>query len=303
MSAMAELQEFQYEGYLMGSDFSVSIIDLEESRAHAAFHHVLSMGHKYENTFSRFIPDSELSQLNEHKSLSVSPMFMEVMLVAHDLVEKTNSLFNPLVQIERFGYTKNFAALTESTITLDNDYALYNTTFSDISINKYDLSITLHKNQKLDFGGFLKGYVAQKMIQSLKDFHGAIVNIGGDIYTHGYAHDNTPFEFCIHNPVTDDAIPITAHNSGIATSGIYKRKWSTETKEFFHILNTDGTANPDTDLISATVLSGDGAEADAFATVAICLGSQKAYTFLADRGNPCVLITQTGEIINTIAQP
>jgi thiamine biosynthesis lipoprotein len=74
-------------------------------------------------------------------------------------------------------------------------------------------------------GGFLKGFVAEKMSDILKDFQGSIVNLGGDIFTRGCDEKNEKFIFSIFNPLDEEEnFEISLENESISTSGNYKRK-------------------------------------------------------------------------------
>jgi thiamine biosynthesis lipoprotein len=173
----------------------------------------------------------------------------------------------------------------------------YDTDFAHIRVHSEEHRIILADTQKLDFGGFLKGHVAQLMVESMREVSGAIVNLGGDIYTTGRDANGIPFVFGVYNPLLgDDVVVLPVSDGAIATSGTYRRVWDTRLGQRHHILDAHGTENPTTDIMSATVVLPDGYRADAYATVAVVLGSRRARRFLSERGAHYVCITDEGGV-------
>ncbi|MFA5299192.1 MAG: FAD:protein FMN transferase [Lutibacter sp.] len=317
MEKPASMKEYEYNAKVMGTDLSVAIITNSKNLADNLYSVSLAEIQAYEKTFSRFLPDSELSQLNEKKEMVVSPIFMEVFLKAQELFLETNGVFNPLVQIERFGYDKNFDEIKNINFeekvkdgeTLSGNYDI---DFSKIVVDRNLSKIILSAGQKLDFGGFLKGYLAEKIAKKIKlDYEkfdsekikGVIVNIGGDIHTQGFDANDQEFIFSIYNPITkQDDIQTKLYNSSLATSGTYKRFWQSSEKTIHHILDETGTKNPVSNVISASVINSDGSRADAYAKVFLSLGHEKALKMLSDE-NPendkiqFIIIKNNGEII------
>lgn len=292
---MKPAHEHIFEDRLMGSDLVVSIVMSSADLAQKEYERAKSLGDSYEQRFSRFIPTSELSRLNESGSADVSTEFMNVISTGFDLYRATDGVFNPLVQIERLGYDVSFDTFT-GTRTINP--ALYDSRATSVSIDEITEHITLGTGQKLDVGGFLKGIVAERMAKSIQGADGVIVNIGGDIYTIGKDENGAPFGFDVYDPINENVavvVPIT--NGAIATSGVYRRNWEADGQKVHHILDATGTKNPQSDLVSATIIAERGHEADAYATVAIVLGSEKAARLLKERGLAYVFITQEGKTI------
>jgi len=292
---METTHEHIFEDRLMGSDLVVSIIMPSAKLARREYDRAKSLGDSYEQQFSRFIPTSELSRLNESRDANVSTEFMNVISTGFDLYRATDGAFNPLVQIARLGYDVSFDALTGSR-TIDS--ALYDARLASVSIDEMAQRITLGKGQRLDVGGFLKGMVAERMTKSIQGADGVIVNIGGDIYTIGKDAHGSPFGFDVYDPVNEQVaavVPVT--DGAIATSGIYRRAWEANRERIHHILDKTGIKNPESDLVSATIISEHGHEADAYATVAIVLGSEKAAHLLEQHGLAYVFITKDGKTL------
>lgn len=305
------MTEYEYTGKVMGTDLSIAIITNSKEVSDSLYAESLKKIQNYEKKFSRFLPESELSQLNTNKELIVSPIFMEVFLKAKELFLETNGVFNPLVQIERLGYNKTFDEIKNTEINeiernIENKRnnegeENYDIDFSKIIVDQNLSKIILSAGQKLDFGGFLKGYLAEKIAKEIKKekteekkIKGVIVNIGGDIHTQGLDTNDKQFIFNIYNPITkQDDISINLYNNSLATSGTYKRFWKSSGETVHHILDKTGTKNPDSDVISASVINPDGGRADAYAKVFLSLGHKKALNGKIQ----FIIIKNNGEII------
>jgi thiamine biosynthesis lipoprotein len=296
------MQEFADTKKLMGTDVSVSVVSDTESRGQEIADEVCSKIYFYEQKFSRFIPDSELSMLNKVGSMVMSDEFLAVLKQSYELYIKTQGAFNPLLQIARHGYNTSYAKI--GTHIQKQSTETYDTDFSTVLIDKRTSMVTLQPTQQLDFNGILKGYVATKLSHHIQftypDCKGLIVNIGGDLHTFGLDEESKAFEFLLYNPVTKEETPIQLTNKALVTSGTYHRKWKTDTGEMHHILDDTGTNNPTTDIVSASVIHDDGATAEAYATLLIVAGIEKAKTIINTNTFNYWLVKTNGEVITNI---
>ncbi len=267
------MKEFEFTERVMGTDLSIALVTSAEDDATTIFKESYAALRAYEAQFSRFLPTSELSLLNLERSRVVSPFCIELLTRAHELYQETHGYFNPLVQIERFGYTKTYETLKNGTHTQDS--TPYNIDFDAVVIDQGTRTVTLIEDQKLDFGGFLKGHLAEveakRIMATYPRVTGVIVNIGGDIHTRGLDEHEHPFLFEIENPTTGIPITVPLTNTSLATSGTYTRTWEASGTLMHHILARDGTHNPDTQVISASSIHPHGAYAEAFAKTLLML--------------------------------
>jgi thiamine biosynthesis lipoprotein len=297
------MKEFEYNGKAMGTTFSISIVSDSNELADRLAKETEGEISEYEKRFSRFLPDSELSLLNRNKNMVVSETFMKVAQKSRELFSSTKGIFNPLLQIERLGYNKDFSKLNNfGDMEMEEKYDI---DFSSTIIDEKSSRIILGAGQKLDFGGFLKGYLSELLCRKIKKasekIAGVIVNIGGDIYTEGLDAEGKKFIFNIYNPITKkDDILVPVCDQALATSGTYKRNWKKSGLVVHHILDVSGTENPDSDVVSSSVIHDNGGKAEAYAKVFISLGVEKAIKILADDNIKFVIIKKDGEIIKNI---
>lgn len=299
------IEEFEYNGKAMGTSYSIAIVCSSEALAHSLYEIAKSDIVSYEARFSRFLPASELSILNKEKNKIVSQIFLEVTLKAYQLFNKTRGIFNPLVSVFRLGYNKNFADIDDDRNINDESY--YDIDFSEVIINKKESRIILNEGQNLDYGGFLKGYLAEIIADKIKsyspDVKGVIVNIGGDIHTKGFDKNGHRFVFNIYNPILkNEDVIVTLYNQSLATSGTYKRSWHNLGEKIHHILDITGRKNPDNDIISVSIICANGGESEAYTKVFISMDLEKALELIGKEDILFIIIKNNGQVIKSDKQ-
>src|SRR6266516_4031020 len=89
---------------------------LPENQAELGLQIVRTLFTEWEQTLSRFLPDSELSQLNEHAgtATAVSDLLYSVLATALTAAQATQGVYDPalLDQLVRVGYDRTFEDLT-----------------------------------------------------------------------------------------------------------------------------------------------------------------------------------------------
>lgn len=290
------MQEYAYNQRHMGTDVIVTFVTESEITARHIADEVFLSIKNAEQTFSRFIPDNELSRLNAAGTLVVSEIFMKVLEKAVAIHHQTSGVFNPLIQVAQQGYTENYADIIGTTKTAST--TPYNLTISDLTYDTTTREVHLAPTQQLDFGGMLKGFLAEvlakSVIQSYPTCTGTIINIGGDIHTRGLDEHGQPFTFFITNPITHAQTPLTIKNTSLVTSGTYKRHWKTTLGPRHHIIGSDGITNPASPVVSASVLYEDGAVAEAFAKYVLIINPTHIDTTLLPTGLQYYLVLKDG---------
>ena len=150
----------------------------------------------------------------------------------------------------------------------------------------------------LDFGAAMKGFAAERVRDVLieKNASSALVYIGGTIAAVGsdYLIGVTP-----PRDSSDDFIFSFSLQDGeiCATSGDYERYFEYGGVRYHHILDPKTGYPAASDVISATVISSDGMMADAYATAAVVLGTEKALALFENSNVRATLVTSDKKII------
>lgn len=166
----------------------------------------------------------------------------------------------------------------------------------------------------LDFGGIAKGY-ASDYARNIVPAKKMLINLGGNISAKGKT-----YTIGVANPARADRSFATAYfgtiklASGecISTSGDYERYYSVQVGEetlfYHHIIDTRTGRPADTSgedgIVSATVISTNGAFADAVATAIVVLGKERGLELLArlqaDGRYPVKAVLIDGEMQNVV---
>lgn len=283
----------------MGTEVTVSLV-VPTTQADTIIAHTFDTVKLYEKIFSRFDAESELSKLNNCRDMVMSETFMTVLEKARALYDMTGGVFNPLVSVAYYGYDKDYQMLVKEVDHIANSNTPIAVDFSQVCIDTQTRRVQLGENQQLDFGGFLKGFLAEKLAKRIEMQNpacgGVIVNIGGDLHTRGFDEFGKPFVCTIFNPVTHEELPIVLHNTSLATSGTYVRVWHAQGVSMHHILSPEGTPNPQMMGVSGSVVHPDGAVAEALTKVLLLRGIDALQSMCSDIFCRYVLIQADGTI-------
>ena len=116
----------------------------------------------------------------------------------------------------------------------------------------------------------------------------------------GHDENQNKFTFNIHNPVLpNQVIDIELENQSLATSGTYKRTWKSGGEIVHHILNQNGDKNPDTEIVSVSVIHPCGAKAEAYTKMFFGVDPVHVQEILGEK-NSFILIKNNGEVIRNI---
>ncbi len=239
--------------------------DCSDEVLNAAF----SLCREYEKSLSRTKEDSEISSLTGGRK-KVSPNTLEVIKKGLYYCKKTNGAFDITVaDLASLWNFKNEVIPTRDEIA----EALKNIDYESIIID----GDTVDTNgKKIDLGGIAKGYVADRLLELLRDNNvkDGIINLGGNVTVFG----NRYYNVGIKKPFSEGNVSATVRlkNKSVSTSGIYERFFENGGVLYHHILNTKTGYPAETDLLSASVIGDTSADCDALSTICVLYGLQDA---------------------------
>lgn len=238
----------------------------------------------FEKQFSRFLPNSELSQFNQKAGTQqpVTPEFHALLKEAKRLSEATAGLFNPFIlpALQRAGYKKSVVPGYEE--DFQHDYSkLHVAEPKDLKIG--DSWASIPYGTAIDVGGCGKGYLADQLAKKAKqeEVRGYWFSLGGDVVGAGHDEHGRPFTVEIRDSPDESAparweVRPAGKEFTVATSGTNIRKGVHEGKAWHHILDPRTQLPAETDLTTVSIYGISGVEADVLASSAIILGSKKA---------------------------
>lgn len=130
----------------------------------------------------------------------------------------------------------------------------------------------------LDLGAVAKGYIADRLADSLREagVASALIDLGGNIYALG-DRDGRPWRIGVRDPDGGEALAATAQvqDGSVVTSGIYERGFDLDGRRYHHILDPQTGWPVDNGLASVTIVCESSFMADALSTSCFVLGEEK----------------------------
>jgi thiamine biosynthesis lipoprotein len=276
------------------------VSDTSASQVEARFRSLWLHIFRFEQQFSRFLSDSELSRFNRGAGLRqvISPEFREHLLASQRMSKLTDGLYNPFVlpALQRAGYLHSMVARYRDD-PVDNYEHRQLTTHHKLLVG--DDWAQIPPNTALDLGGSGKGYLGDKLAnlaRGWRDVSGFWFSLGGDIVAGGFNQVGRPWVVGVEAIDGGLAGQVSAAGSepfAVATSSTAYRAGRKQGKRWHHIIDPRTQQPAVSDLVSASVTAPSALLSDVLASCLIILGSQTAQTFAKISGaRGCLLQTK-----------
>lgn len=243
---------------------------------------------RLEGLLSRFLPESEISRINNSAGIRnerVSSETYEVLSKAKEFSKCCQGCFDvtiaPLVDLWR--KARDTATSPDES---DIERMLPLVDYSNLIIDPCEKEVYLKKpGQLIDLGGIGKGYAADLILEIFKKYEvkSAFTNFGGNVATIGTRPDGSPWRIGIQHPRNENSLigVVTAVNKSVVTSGDYQRYFiGSNNKRYHHILNPSTGYPSESGLISATIIADSSVAADALSTILFIAGINKGVELL-----------------------
>lgn len=274
---------------------------LPESQSDQGLNIVRTLFAEWEQALSRFIPESELSRLNEQpgKPVPVSDLLYNVLSTALTAARETQGVYDPtmLDQLVKLGYDRTFDDLPA-----DRPDPLIpgepGGGWRGIRVDTIRRRVTLPAGIKLDFGGIAKGMAVDAALAQLRasDISPALVNAGGDLAVDGLPPGEEQWQLSV--PGRDRHWSIPLRQGAVATSGIARRHWKQGNTLRHHLLDPRTGLPAQSDLWSVTVVTDRCEQGEVAAKVAFILGSEQGADFLQKHHIPGLLVLEDGSWVS-----
>jgi thiamine biosynthesis lipoprotein len=257
---------------------------------------------RFETIWSRFLPDSEVSKINQNAGnpVKVSKETFKLIEESVKAWKLSGRLFNPLlgkVMIQA-GYDRDFKLLPElvesSPVVYDPDSPKL------IELDSENVTVKIPSGSALDLGGIAKGKTADLLASSLQEAGvlGGLVNIGGDIRVWSDSNENSWVINCVC-PGSDKEIRVALINGAVCTSSVTKRSWVTKTRTEVHIRDGFSGRSAQGELVSGTAISSRAAQGEVLAKILVLSGLEKGAELLGGFGATGVAVAADG-IVNRL---
>ncbi len=274
---------------------------LDTDRYAASVQEVPQWFEAWEQTFSRFRADSELNQLNQRAGhwTRVSPTLWDVMYLSLIAARWTDGLYSPTIlnALEAAGYDRTFEAITASA---DPIVPQPDGQWRSIQRQSLNRSICLPPGVRLDLGGIVKGWAADRAAKKLGARGPALIDAGGDVAVSGSRADGSPWPIGVSNPFQPDQTFVTLKidRGGVATSGKDYRRWLRDGKWQHHLIDPRTGLPAQTDVLSATVIAPTTYEAEIAAKVIAITGSEDGLAWLEEQPEyAAIVVREDGQAV------
>lgn len=241
-----------------------------------------------ERKWSRFLPTSEVSELNRARgeTVRVSPDTFELVRRAVAGWRATRGRFDPTVlgDVVRAGYDRPFAAVV---VRPGDGVSMLRRGCDEIVLDAAASTVAMPADVGFDPGGIGKGLAADVVVREViaAGADGAAVSIGGDVRIHGVPPDDAPsWVVAVDHPGTGRVATVALSAGAVATSTTRLRAWLVGGARRHHLIDPS-TGAPAAGIAASavTALAANAADAEIAAKAAL----------LSD-GDPCGALERLG---------
>ncbi|QHT68544.1 FAD:protein FMN transferase [Rhodocytophaga rosea] len=276
-----------FSGPTMGSTYAIKYVT-SPGKAVKYQTAVDSILEAFNQSLSTYRPDSEISQFNKGHAVAFKlPYFYPVLKKTQEVYKVSGGAFDPtvgpLVNAWGFGTGKERKAPTQARI----DSLLQYVGFDSISFDEQSVR-KVKEGMYLDFNAIAPGYAADVLGNFLesKGITNYMIEVGGEVLCKGKNAEDKYWTIGINNPEYEqkggDVLQaiVQLNNRALATSGNYRNYYEQDGKKYAHTINPKTGYPVQHSLLSVTVFAKDCISADAYATVFMVIGQEKALELL-----------------------
>jgi len=292
LSACGGQKEVVFDGTTMGTTYQVKLITGYFKSMSGIKDKIDKRLQAINQSMSTYLPDSEISRFNAiqdtREKLAVSDDFLQVMLAARDIYEKTGGAWDgtikPLVNLWGFGNTRQTHQVP--------DEAEIKKQMSWIGFQHIDIFPEGYLQKKkstimLDLASIAKGYAVDQVSELLQisGMENFLVEIGGEVFASGYRKDGTSWRVGINQPSTSSSIAdvyqvAPLHNRAMATSGDYRNYFEAGGRRFSHIIDPRTGYPVNSNVVSVSIVADSCMVADGLATAIMVMGLENGMALI-----------------------
>jgi FAD:protein FMN transferase len=285
-------KEVVFNGATMGTTYQVKIITGYFSSTSGFKEKIDKQLQVINQSMSTYIADSEISRFNAikdtRKKLAISDDFLQVMLAAKDIYEKTDGAWDgtlkPLVNLWGFGNTRQPYQVPDKT---DINKRMRGIGFQHIDIDPQGYLQKRISTLTLDLASIAKGYAVDQVAGLLQHFglENFLVEIGGEVFASGNRKDGTPWRVGINQPSITASTAnlyqvVPLKDRAMATSGDYRNYFKAHGKRYSHILDPRTGYPVNNGVVSVSIVTKSCMVADGLATAIMVMGLEKGLALL-----------------------
>ncbi|MCD8021263.1 MAG: FAD:protein FMN transferase, partial [Clostridiales bacterium] len=201
---------------------------------------------RIEDLVSTGIESSEIAQLNETGTGTVSADTGTLIEYSLDICEDTDGVFDITIYpvMKAWGFTdQNYRVPDDAELEELMGYM----GIDKISYDADTGEVSLAEGTEIDLGGIAKGYTSDRVMDILTEYgvESAVISLGGNVEALGTKPDGSLWRVAVENPddTSDYVGIISVADKAIITSGCYVRYFE-EDGITYHLIIDPGTGYP-----------------------------------------------------------
>lgn len=271
------------ERALMGTQVIVKAVGDDREQLQRAVNAAFDEVSRLERLMSNFMPDTELSRINQQASLAPVVVSRELLWVIQRSLffsKLSDGAFD--ISFASVGRLWNFRAGVVPEPTAVKTQLPF-VDYRKIRVDDEHATVFLPaREMQIGLGGIGKGYAMDRAMAVLNahGVHNAMVMAGGDTVIRG-KHGDDLWRVGLRDPDKADGIlaVLPLEDQAISTSGDYERFFIKDGVRYHHILDTT-TGYPATKSRSVTILAPDAITSDALSTTVFVLGPERGLALI-----------------------
>lgn len=228
-----------------------------------------------EGEVSSKVVSSELIKIKEQagkSSVAISEDTYNIIQTALEYARISEGKFDPTIGpiIELWGIGTDNARVPK---LYEIEKAVKLVNYKKVILNNEKREVYLEMSgMSLELGGIAKGYVADELVEILKEesIKSAMLSLGGNIYAYGDKKGGKAWKVAIQAPYKNTNSYfgyLEVHNKTVVTSGPYQRYFEKDGYIYAHIFNALTGYPIESKVLSVTIVGENSMRADALSTI------------------------------------
>lgn len=269
---------------------------LSERGVDEIYERMMRLDHEAKASMSIFDEGSLLSRVNRNETDSLDEHIIYCLKLAREVTERSGGYYDVTVAplVEAYGFAGKNPEAQVNVDSLMEFVGMEKLSIENGRLQKSDSRV------RIDFNSIAKGYVVDMAARELESMgiEEYLVDIGGEIRCRGRNPKGGAWRVGIETPYDGNDVPgssiqqvISLTDCAMATSGNYRRFYlDSEGRKIAHTIDPRTGKSAVTDLLSATVIAPTCAEADAYGTMFMAMGAERAIELAREMAHEGVMV-------------
>ncbi|MEZ5195474.1 MAG: FAD:protein FMN transferase [Bacteroidales bacterium] len=279
----------KFNGQIQGTYYAVTYYDKDGRNLQIEIDSLLK---EFDHTASMWVDNSIISKINRNDpTVEINQDFIRLFDLSNEVYQRSMGAFDPtigpLVNAWGFGFADRMKVDQH---VIDSLLPLVD--FAKVRLEGNIISKADERIQ-FDFNAIAQGYSVDLLGAFLEEnrITNYLLDIGGEVLAKGKKPRGESWRVGIEKPLDNATYGeglkaiVKLNDKALATSGNYRKFYEEEGVRYSHTIDPKTGYPVQHTLLSVSVLAGDCASADAYATVFMVMGLEKSKAFLNDSQN------------------